>query len=244
MDDDNEAGNFYESPDDDFEDMQPTGRRRGVARTAKPKAVPRNRAQAMSRTRAASTPQPAHDADANYAKGASGTGTGTTVSLTELTQRFLQYLRTQRGAIDAATASAATGIAKRRVYDITSVLEGLGLVAKPNQRQFLWKGGVDLNASTAPVIRGPLPAAAAAARNEARAEIARLDSYIEALQEEMAALCGDEATARFAYLTHEQLRSLPTFSDSLILAVRYPPGTVVEVPGASVRCVLFLLLTR
>jgi len=44
-------------------------------------------------------------------------------------------------SIDLNEGSAVLGIQKRRIYDITNVLEGIGLIEKSGKNRIKWKGG-------------------------------------------------------------------------------------------------------
>jgi hypothetical protein len=47
--------------------------------------------------------------------------------------RFLERLRNEKGPLDLNQACVDLGVAKRRIYDITNVLEGLGMVIKTDK---------------------------------------------------------------------------------------------------------------
>ena len=43
-------------------------------------------------------------------------------------------------SIDLNTAAASLGVQKRRIYDITNVLEGVGVVEKRSKNVIAWRG--------------------------------------------------------------------------------------------------------
>ena len=63
-------------------------------------------------------------------------------SLGNLTKRFVKILENSRdGSVDLKEAAEKLGITqKRRIYDITNVLEGVGLVRKVSQNSILYLG--------------------------------------------------------------------------------------------------------
>ena len=64
-------------------------------------------------------------------------------SLSLLTLRFAELLRSeQQTRLDLNYAARALGVQKRRIYDITNVLEGIGIIAKTS------KNTVELRLST------------------------------------------------------------------------------------------------
>ncbi|VDK25105.1 unnamed protein product [Anisakis simplex] len=68
-------------------------------------------------------------------------GTRAEKSLGLLTQRFLRLLQTTRsGIVDLNTAAEDLNVRqKRRIYDITNVLEGVGLIEKKSKNIIQWK---------------------------------------------------------------------------------------------------------
>lgn len=45
----------------------------------------------------------------------------------------------ENGAIELNSAASVLGVQKRRIYDITNVLEGIGLVTKKSKNNIQWK---------------------------------------------------------------------------------------------------------
>lgn len=65
-------------------------------------------------------------------------------SLSLLTKKFSQLLQSSpNGVVDLNKASADLQVQKRRIYDITNVLEGIGLLQKKSKNNIQWKGGTD-----------------------------------------------------------------------------------------------------
>lgn len=61
-------------------------------------------------------------------------------SLGLLTKKFTQLIQTSSdGIIDLNQAAAALGVQKRRIYDITNVLEGINLIEKKSKNNIQWK---------------------------------------------------------------------------------------------------------
>ena len=58
-----------------------------------------------------------------------------------LTKRFLGLLQSaENGILDLNQASVALAVQKRRIYDITNVLEGIGLLRKISKNNIQWRG--------------------------------------------------------------------------------------------------------
>ena len=67
-------------------------------------------------------------------------------SLGELTRKFIQLIRESKDdlSVDLNVAADQLKVQKRRIYDITNVLEGIGLIEKTIKNKIKWKGG-DIN---------------------------------------------------------------------------------------------------
>lgn len=89
-------------------------------------------------------------------------------SLGLLTKRFVEALRkAPKNSLDLNRAASELGVQKRRIYDITNVLEGIGLIQKEGKNQVSWNNdpavdlsrasdlvGKDTEGSTTPIQRG------------------------------------------------------------------------------------------
>ena len=64
-------------------------------------------------------------------------------SLGELTRKFIQLIRDSKDnlSVDLNEAASQLNVQKRRIYDITNVLEGIGLIEKTIKNKIRWKGG-------------------------------------------------------------------------------------------------------
>ena len=64
-------------------------------------------------------------------------------SLGELTRKFIELVRFSKDKfrVDLNEASNILNVQKRRIYDITNVLEGIGLIEKIEKNKIKWKEG-------------------------------------------------------------------------------------------------------
>ena len=79
-------------------------------------------------------------------------------SLGELTRKFIQLIKdsTENLCVDLNEAATRLGVQKRRIYDITNVLEGIGLIEKTIKNKIKWKGGdIDALEFFATQLNGP-----------------------------------------------------------------------------------------
>ena len=61
-------------------------------------------------------------------------------SLGVLTKKFVTLIRASNGMIDLNSVALKLGVQKRRIYDITNVLDGIGLIEKKPKGFIIWKG--------------------------------------------------------------------------------------------------------
>ena len=63
-------------------------------------------------------------------------------SLGELTRKFIQLIMQSKDnfSVDLNEAAEQLHVQKRRIYDITNVLEGIGLIEKTIKNKIRWKG--------------------------------------------------------------------------------------------------------
>lgn len=81
-------------------------------------------------------------------------------SLGELTKKFIVLIQSSESReIDLNEAAEELQVQKRRIYDITNVLEGIGLIEKTIKNKIRWKGTQCLveHARTLAAKRGELP---------------------------------------------------------------------------------------
>ena len=82
-------------------------------------------------------------------------------------------------------AAVTLSVQKRRIYDITNVLEGIGLIHKASKNCIIWKGGSATDWSTASANDRSLEEDNDAARREVKeleSEEAELDVLIDSMQ--------------------------------------------------------------
>ncbi|XP_056153939.1 transcription factor E2F3 [Lampris incognitus] len=147
-------------------------------------------------------------------------------SLCLLTRKFLQLLAHSRdGVVDLNTATVELGVPKRRLYDITNVLEGVHLVKKSSKNNIQWLGcqlSVDSNQvryrDTAREIQ------------ELIDKESKLDELIQSGTRQVHQLSQDKHSGRFAYLTHEDVKMIPSLTEQTVIVIKAPANTKLEVP--------------
>lgn len=147
-------------------------------------------------------------------------------SLGLLTKKFINLLKeAENGVLDLNKAADTLHVQKRRIYDITNVLEGVGLIEKKLKNRIRWKG---------------LDAASSIEMNEAAflqtelenslLEETRLDNFISDARERLRVISEDECNKQWLYVTEDDIKTLPCFQNETLIAIKAPHGTTLEVP--------------
>ncbi|CAI9097630.1 OLC1v1034101C1 [Oldenlandia corymbosa var. corymbosa] len=148
-------------------------------------------------------------------------------SLGLLTKRFLNLLTSaEDGNLDLNKAAETLGVQKRRIYDITNVLEGINLIEKNLKNRIHWKGldvavqdGMGNDASLLKAEIGKLSL-----------EEQRLDDRIREMQQKLKNLSEDSDNQKWLFVTEEDIKSRPCFQNETLIAIKAPHGTTLEVP--------------
>ncbi|GKV31897.1 hypothetical protein SLEP1_g40554 [Rubroshorea leprosula] len=148
-------------------------------------------------------------------------------SLVALTEKFVNLIKqAEDGILDLNNAAETLKVQKRRIYDITNVLEGIGLIEKKLKNRIHWKG---LDASRPGEVNFDASLLKTEVENLALEE-RRLDDQIRVMQERLTELSEDENNQRWLFVTEEDIKGLPCFRNQTLIAIKAPHGTTLEVP--------------
>ncbi|XP_029815151.1 transcription factor E2F5 [Manacus vitellinus] len=114
---------------------------------------------------------------------------------------------------------------KRRIYDITNVLEGIDLIEKKSKNSIQWKG-VGAGCNTKEVIDRLRYLEAEIEDLEIKEK--ELDQQKLWLQQSIKNVMDDSTNHQFSYVTHEDICNC--FNGDTLLAIQAPCGTQLEVP--------------
>ncbi|XP_058034823.1 transcription factor E2F5 [Ahaetulla prasina] len=148
-------------------------------------------------------------------------------SLGLLTTKFVSLLQEAKdGVLDLKAAADTLAVRqKRRIYDITNVLEGIDLIEKKSKNSIQWKG-VGAGCNTKEVIERLRYLEAEIEELEIKEK--ELDQQKLWLQQSIKNVKEDSINKRFSYITHEDI--CDCFSGDTLLAIQAPSGTQLEVP--------------
>lgn len=124
------------------------------------------------------------------------------------------------------SAALDLGVQKRRVYDITNVLEGIGMIEKQTKNHIKWIGlKRDKNSQgSATNPRESLENEVSLLRNQNGV----LDQYLQHVQQSLHLALKE--SSGYAYATLTDIADLGCFTDQTLIAVNAPAGSSLEVP--------------
>ncbi|XP_050422647.1 transcription factor E2F6-like [Adelges cooleyi] len=140
-------------------------------------------------------------------------------SLGLLTKKFIGLLEDSvDGVVDLNIASEKLDVQKRRIYDITNVLEGIGILEKKSKNNIQWKGG-SMYGSDKNSVQQDI--------ETMKAKEEELDKLIINTERDIKQLNEDK---RYSYVSYQDIRSIESFRQKTVLVVKAPPETELQVP--------------
>ncbi|ETV68467.1 hypothetical protein H257_15626 [Aphanomyces astaci] len=209
---------------------------------------------AMTLNTKSSAPQKGNDGKGGQSSSPAGTRYDSSLGL--LTKKFVSLIQNATdGNLDLNQAAISLGVQKRRIYDITNVLEGIGLIEKTSKNNIHWKAGAAGGGSSC------LPGhdesdsdneggatRAAPSRVEEVSDLKEstlklieeeklLEHYIRHMTMSVKHLNdegGGDGSANnpggLSFISHQDIRAMESLSEQSIMAIKAPPGTTLEVP--------------
>ncbi|XP_053291252.1 transcription factor E2F2 isoform X1 [Pleuronectes platessa] len=152
-------------------------------------------------------------------------------SLGLLTKKFVGLIaESPDGVLDLNWATEVLEVQKRRIYDITNVLEGVQLIRKKSKNNIQWlvgdvfEGGAG-GGEKACALRKELGDLERAERS--------LDELIQSSTTQLKQLTEYKDNQRLGYVTYQDIRSIGSLRDQTVIAVKAPAETKLEVPDAA-----------
>nr|XP_028594492.1 transcription factor E2F2 isoform X2 [Podarcis muralis] len=148
-------------------------------------------------------------------------------SLGLLTKKFIHLLsESEDGVLDLNRAAEVLDVQKRRIYDITNVLEGIQLIRKKSKNNIQWMGtGIFEDSSVATKQQALRQELTELSKTERM-----LDKLIHECTLQLKHLTDEETNQRLAYVTYQDIRAISNFNEQTVIVVRAPPETRLEVP--------------
>ncbi|TRZ25368.1 hypothetical protein HGM15179_001686 [Zosterops borbonicus] len=156
-------------------------------------------------------------------------------SLGLLTKKFIQLLsQSPDGVLDLNRAAEVLKVQKRRIYDITNVLEGIHLIKKKSKNNIQWMGCSLSEDGGMLAQRQGLTKEV----TELTQEEKKLDELIQSCTLDLKLLTEDSENQRYpffpkpqrSYVTYQDIRKISGLKDQTVIVVKAPPETRLEVP--------------
>ncbi|KAL0438435.1 UNVERIFIED_CONTAM: Transcription factor E2FC [Sesamum latifolium] len=148
-------------------------------------------------------------------------------SLGLLTKKFIKLIQEAKDAtLDLNRTADVLEVQKRRIYDITNVLEGIGLIEKTTKNHIRWKG---FGSCGPKQLDGEVSHLKAEVEHLC-AEDCRLDDRIRNKLESLRELISNQNSQNNLFLTEEDIMSLPRLRNQTVIAIQAPRASFIEVP--------------
>ncbi|KAH0790013.1 transcription factor E2F [Histomonas meleagridis] len=139
-------------------------------------------------------------------------------TLVNLTQDFLRVLMAANGQeLDLSQVEKTLDASKRRIYDVTNVLAGIGVIERTGKSKVRWVGNkvnVDDNAAYRDLLHH-------------ESELERLTKMVD---DSLAELDSTQDFQSFAWVSEKDIMCLKGNSDISIFALRGPSDLSIQVP--------------
>ncbi|XP_030068015.1 transcription factor E2F1 [Microcaecilia unicolor] len=160
-------------------------------------------------------------------------------SLNLTTKRFLELLsQSPDGVVDLNWAAQVLKVQKRRIYDITNVLEGIQLITKKSKNHIQWLGSSSTveNSSDHQVLVKD--------NSDLKEAEKQLDDLIQMSTIQLKLLTEDSENQHFAYVSCQDLRSVMDPKQQMLMVMKAPPETQLQVSDPAEAFQIKLKSTR
>ncbi|XP_014328453.1 transcription factor E2F3 isoform X1 [Xiphophorus maculatus] len=162
-------------------------------------------------------------------------------SLGLLTKKFVDLLaQSTDGVLDLNLAAETLQVQKRRLYDITNVLEGIHLIKKKSKNNIQWMGCSLLEVEGALSQRQSLTAEVSALGEEEQ----RLEKLIQRCSLDIKQMSELPGNQKYAYITYEDIKQLGSLRDQTVIVIKAPTDTKLEVPDPDESLSIHLSSTK
>ncbi|XP_017265298.1 transcription factor E2F3 [Kryptolebias marmoratus] len=162
-------------------------------------------------------------------------------SLGLLTKKFVDLLaQSSDGVLDLNLAAETLQVQKRRLYDITNVLEGIHLIKKKSKNNIQWMGCSLSEVDGALSQRQSLTAEVSALGEEEQ----RLEQLIQKFSLDIRDLSELPCNQKYAYISYQDIKQLDSLTDQTVIVIKAPTDTKLEVPDPDESLSIHLTSTK
>ncbi|KAM8705648.1 hypothetical protein ACLKA7_010021 [Drosophila subpalustris] len=213
--------------DDDVETSKPAGN--GSSHSHSQFARTASQQQTSTQQQTALVTSSLASAGGGGGNGGGGDRNRADTSLGILTKKFVDLLQeSPDGVVDLNDASNRLAVQKRRIYDITNVLEGIGILEKKSKNNIQWRGGQSLVSS-----ERSRQIEAESERLEQREN--EVNTLLDQMRGELAEISQEvENSGGMAYVTQNDLLNVDLFKDQIVIVIKAPPEAKLVLPSTKV----------
>ena len=142
-------------------------------------------------------------------------------SLCQLTKKVLQYIKNKKKTnININELVKDLGVKKRRIYDITNVLQGIGYIEKKGKNEIIWIKNQILNKKNVKIKKNS---------TKIINQINELDKLINIIKEELISISSKKDFNKYGYITFTDLQNLSKNEKLVFLIIKGNIGSKVEI---------------
>uniref|UniRef100_UPI0009B2F147 transcription factor E2F6 n=1 Tax=Monopterus albus TaxID=43700 RepID=UPI0009B2F147 len=130
------------------------------------------------------------------------------------------------GSADLRQVTTSLQTRKRRVYDITNVLDGINLIEKQSANKIKW------------IARTPISSFLWKNQEKFQREMQNLklvedtlDTLIKSCAQQLFAITDNLENSAMAYVTHKDISQLGAFQEQTVIVVKAPEESKLEIPA-------------
>lgn len=139
------------------------------------------------------------------------------ITLVDLTRSFIHFLKQRNGEeVDLSAAERQLGASKRRLYDVSNVLAGVGLIERDGKAKVKWVGKT----------LGSVPTDVHAKLVE-QSQI--YDAWLQLVDQNLAELSQSEDFQVHGWMTEQDILRLDPEGSVNLFALRGPPSMTIQI---------------
>jgi transcription factor E2F3 len=142
-------------------------------------------------------------------------------SLCQLTKKVLQYIRCKKKLnININELVKELGVKKRRIYDITNVLQGIGYIEKKGKNEIIWIKNHLFNKKDMKIKNNTI---------KINKQINELNDFMDKANAELVSILSDDDFNKYGYITYNDLINFSRNENKDLFIVKASQGTIVNV---------------
>ena len=153
-------------------------------------------------------------------------------SLGQLTKNFINYIKTTgKKSININDLVNELSVKKRRIYDITNVLQGIGYLQKSGKNEIIWTKTVKNKKNTKKKIEKLKNNCNLQKSNieQLEQENARLDEEIKNFRDEFNSIAKKSEFLKYGYVSMDDLRKISINNKKDLYIIKASKGTVMNI---------------